>query len=166
MEQAIKDIKEAGQLQRMKKKWSQPRAECGSLLMTGTTLDFDKLAGPFLIFISGVVLALLLVISEKVMASLQQKDDKEEELNLEEEITRDDPNAETKRIEPRNDGLFELPYENKYEIYSKWDLDRMILLLKREKENNASEPEACISESDASKSLKGDLNELTVVELS
>ena len=42
----------------------------------------------------------------------------------------------------------------------------MILLLKREKENNASEPFACISESDASKSLKGDLNELTVVELS
>ena len=133
--------------------------------MTGTTLDFDKLAGPFLIFISGVVLALLLVISEKVMASLQQND-KVEKLNLEEEITRDDPNTETKRIEPCNDGLFELPYENKYEIYSKWDLDRMILLLKREKENNASEPFACISDSDASKSLKGDLNELTVVELS
>ena len=73
MEQAIKDIKEAGQLQRIKKRWSRPKAECGSLLMKGTTLDFQKLAGPFMIIVSGIVLALLLMVSEKVMAHMEQK---------------------------------------------------------------------------------------------
>ena len=164
MEQAIKDIKEAGQLQRIKKKWTQPKAECGSLLMTGTTLDFEKLAGPFLIIILGVVLALLLVISEKAMASLERKDEKQEKLNFEEEITCDDRNANQKRIEPRNDGLFELPYENRYEVYSKCDIDRMILLLKREKENDACQPIPSIS--DASQALQEDVNELIVLELS
>ena len=66
LEQAIKDITETGKLERMEKKWIQPKPDCSPVLVTGKVLDFDKLAGPFMVFIFGLIVALFVMVGEKV----------------------------------------------------------------------------------------------------
>ena len=67
LEQAIKDITETGKLERMEKKWIQPKPDCSPVLVTGKVLDFEKLAGPFMVFIFGLVVALIIMVGEKVV---------------------------------------------------------------------------------------------------
>ena len=67
LEQAIKDITETGKLERMEKKWIQPKPDCSPVLVTGKVLDFEKLAGPFMVFIFGLVVALIVMVGEKVV---------------------------------------------------------------------------------------------------
>ena len=41
--------------------------------MKGTTLDFQKLAGPFMIIVSGMIVAILLMVSEYLVAFWDRK---------------------------------------------------------------------------------------------
>ena len=67
LEQAIKDITETGKLERMEKKWIQPKPDCSPVLLTGKVLDFEKLAGPFMVFIFGLIVALLVMVGENLV---------------------------------------------------------------------------------------------------
>lgn len=67
LEQAIKDITETGKLERMEKKWIQPKPDCSPVLVTGKVLDFEKLAGPFMVFIFGLIVSLFVMVGEKVV---------------------------------------------------------------------------------------------------
>ena len=67
LDQAIKDITEDGQLERMQKIWTKPKPDCSPILLTGKVLTLQKLAGPFLVFILGLVLTLFVMMAEMVL---------------------------------------------------------------------------------------------------
>ena len=75
LEQAIKDITESGKLERLQKKWMKPKPDCAPILLTGKVLNFQKLAGPFMVFIVGLVLTIFVVIAEIIVAKAAETND-------------------------------------------------------------------------------------------
>ena len=73
LEQAIKDITESGKLERLQKKWMKPKPDCSPILLTGKVLNFQKLAGPFMVFIVGLVITLFVVIAEVIVAYVKPR---------------------------------------------------------------------------------------------
>ena len=82
LEQAIKDITESGKLERLQKKWMKPKPDCSPILLTGKVLNFQKLAGPFMVFIVGLVLTFFTMIAEVIVANVIQNNGQEEDKNI------------------------------------------------------------------------------------
>ena len=59
-------------MEKYQKKWSKPSPDCAPILVSGRVLDFDKLAGPFMLFIIGLIMAFFVIFVEMVMAKVAQ----------------------------------------------------------------------------------------------
>lgn len=72
LEQAIKDITERGKLERLQKKWMKPKPDCGPVLVSGKALDFKKMAGPFMVFLFGLVISIFVMVVEKIIGDVKK----------------------------------------------------------------------------------------------
>ena len=81
LDQAIKDITEDGQLERMQKIWTKPKPDCSPILLEGKVLTVEKLAGPFLVFIIGLALTLFVAVAEMVISYVTQTKHRKRSIN-------------------------------------------------------------------------------------
>ena len=72
LEQAIKDITERGKLERLQKKWMKPKPDCSPVLVSGKALDFKKMAGPFMVFLFGLVISIFVMVVEKIIGDVKK----------------------------------------------------------------------------------------------
>ena len=70
LEQAINEIAESGTLERIQKIWTKPKRDCAPILVTGKSLDYQKMAGVFLLFILGLGLTLFVIVGEMIVANV------------------------------------------------------------------------------------------------
>ena len=70
LEQAINDIIESGTLERIKKIWAKTKRDCAPTLVIGKSLDYQKLAGVFLLLILGLGLTLFVIVGEMIVANV------------------------------------------------------------------------------------------------
>ena len=81
LDQAIKDITEDGQLERMQKIWTKPKPDCSPILLEGKVLTVEKLAGPFLVFVLGLALTLFVAVAEMVISNVTQTKHRKRSIN-------------------------------------------------------------------------------------
>ena len=70
LEQAINEIVESGALERIQKIWTKPKRDCAPILVTGKNLNYQKMAGVFLLLILGLVLTFFVVVGEMIVANV------------------------------------------------------------------------------------------------
>ena len=72
LEQAINDIIESGTLERIKKIWAKTKRDCAPILVTGKSLDYQKMAGVYLVLILGLGLTLFVIVGEMIVANVKK----------------------------------------------------------------------------------------------
>ena len=72
LEQAINEIAESGTLERIQKIWTKPKRDCAPILVTGKNLNYQKMAGVFLLLILGLVLTFFVMVGEMIMANVKK----------------------------------------------------------------------------------------------
>ena len=83
LEQAINDIKESGTLERIQKIWTKPKPDCAPILVTGKNINYQKIAGVFLLLILGLVLTFFVMVGEMIGANVTKiKHPKKDKHNL------------------------------------------------------------------------------------
>ena len=83
LEQAINEITENGTLERIEKIWTKPKRDCAPILVTGKNLNYQKMAGVFLLLILGLVLTFFVMVGEMIVANITKiKHPKKDILNL------------------------------------------------------------------------------------
>ena len=83
LEQAINDIAESGTLERIQKIWTKPKRDCAPILVTGKNLNYQKMAGVFLLLILGLVLTFFVMVGEMIVANVKKtKHPKKDRQNL------------------------------------------------------------------------------------
>ena len=83
LEQAINDIIESGTLERIKKIWAKTKRDCAPILVTGKNLNYQKVAGVFLLLILGLILAFFVMVGETIVATVTKiKHPKKDKQNL------------------------------------------------------------------------------------
>ena len=66
MKQIILEITENGQLNRLIKKWTVPKPDCRPLHKEGKPLSLEKMISLFIISITGIFIAIIIIIFENV----------------------------------------------------------------------------------------------------
>ena len=69
-------------MERLQKKWMKPKPDCSPILLTGKVLNFQKLAGPFMVFIVGLVLTFFTMIAEVIVANVTKNSGQKEDKNI------------------------------------------------------------------------------------
>ena len=83
LEQAINDIAESGTLERIQKIWTKPKRDCAPILVTGKNLNYQKMAGVFLLLILGLVLTFFVMVGEMIVTNVKKtKHPKKNQQNL------------------------------------------------------------------------------------
>ena len=83
LEQAINEITENGTLERIEKIWTKPKRDCAPILVTGKNLNYQKMAGVFLLLILGLILTFCVMVGEMIVANITKiKHPKKDILNL------------------------------------------------------------------------------------
>ena len=83
LEQAINDIIESGTLERIKKIWAKTKRDCAPILVTGKSLDYQKMAGVYLLLILGLGLTLFVIVGEMIVANVSKiKNPKKDNQNI------------------------------------------------------------------------------------
>ena len=83
LEQAINDIIESGTLERIKKIWAKTKRDCAPILVTGKSLDYQKMAGVYLLLILGLGLTLFVIVGEMIVANVAKiKQPKKDNQNI------------------------------------------------------------------------------------
>ena len=72
LEQAINEITENGTLERIEKIWTKPKRDCASILVTGKNLNYQKMAGVFLLLILGLVLTFFVMVGEMIVENVKK----------------------------------------------------------------------------------------------
>ena len=83
LEQAINEITESGTLERIEKIWTKPKRDCAPILVTGKNLNYQKMAGVFLLLILGLISTFFVMVGEMIVANITKiKHPKKDILNL------------------------------------------------------------------------------------
>ena len=83
LEQAINEITENGTLERIEKIWTKPKRDCAPILVTGKNLNYQKMAGVFLLLILGLISTFFVMVGEMIVANITKiKHPKKDILNL------------------------------------------------------------------------------------
>ena len=72
LEQAINEITESGTLERIQKIWTKPKRDCAPILVTGKNLNYQKMAGVFLLLILGLVLTFFVMVGEMIVENVKK----------------------------------------------------------------------------------------------
>ena len=83
LEQAINEIAESFTLERIQKIWTKPKRDCAPILVTGKNLNYQKMAGVFLLLILGLILTFCVMVGEMIVATVTKiKHPKKDKQNL------------------------------------------------------------------------------------
>ena len=50
----------------------KPKPDCGPVLVSGKALDFKKMAGPFMVFLFGLVISIFVMVAEKIIGDVKK----------------------------------------------------------------------------------------------